>query len=494
MDRKACIDIKALPLQLLLRRNPDWAAEPAVVVDKDKPLGLILWANEAARQYRILPGMRYAAGLAIARRLRGGEVQPVEIAEAVRDVTERLWTFSPRIEPSDREPGVFWLDASGLRHLFPNLAAWANQIRAELCDAGLHASAAVGFTRFGCYAAAKAGRGAIVFDTPEQERAHLRDVPMDRLSLEPRFRDILFKLGIETLGAFIKLPPSTIRKRFGAEAEALHQLACGDGWSPLEPVPIFEPVENGLELDWPESDAERLLGVIAGLLHRALAELANRHETLKSIRLMLKLDDRSTLEETVAPATPTLDATQLLALLRLRVEALTLSAGVVELTLRATGVTVTHRQLDLFREAPRQNLDAAERALAQIRAALGEDAVVLARLYEGHLPEARYRWEPFERLVMPTPSFVTARPLIRRLYTPPIELPPRDRHEPDGWLIAGIAEGPVEEVVGPQIVSGGWWMNELTRSYHYVRTRSGRWLWIYHDQNRRRWYLHGEVQ
>ena len=61
---------------------------------------------------------------------------------------------------------------------------------------------------------------------------------------------------------------------------------------------------------------------------------------------------------------------------------------------------------------------------AQIRAALGHDAVVIARLHDGHLPEARYSWEPLERLTMPQPAVVTARPMIRRLYTPPIELPP----------------------------------------------------------------------
>ena len=83
---------------------------------------------------------------------------------------------------------------------------------------------------------------------------------------------------------------------------------------------------------------------------------------------------------------------------------------------------------------------------------------------------------------------------MRRLFTPPIELPATNRDNPDGWLIAGLAEGPVEEVIGPQVLDGGWWTGEVSRSYHYVRTRSGRWLWIFHDHRRRRWYLHGEVQ
>ena len=180
-----------------------------------------------------------------------------------------------------RNPAFFWLDAAGLHDLYPCLETWADQIRADLLDVGLRSAVAVGFTRFGSYAAAKAARATITFQSREQERAHIHDVPMDRLNLEPRFRDTLFKLGVRELGAFIQLPPSGIRKRFGVEAEALHQLARGNGWSPLNPLPIFEPVESAIEFDWAERDVGRLLGALAGLLHHLFAELSERHEALE---------------------------------------------------------------------------------------------------------------------------------------------------------------------------------------------------------------------
>ena len=61
--RLACVDLPAWPLQLLVRRHPDWRRQPAAVVDRDKAQGTLLWVNEAARQKRILPGMRYATAL-----------------------------------------------------------------------------------------------------------------------------------------------------------------------------------------------------------------------------------------------------------------------------------------------------------------------------------------------------------------------------------------------------------------------------------------------
>lgn len=494
MDRTACVDIPALPLQLLLRGHPDWRTQPVVVVDRDKPLGLILWANERAWSLRIFPGMRYAAGLSLSRELRGGVVSESEVREAVSQVTRRLWIFSPRIEPSPRQPGVFWLDASGLRHVYPLLEEWASCICDDLREAGFHAVAAVGFSRFGSYAAARANGRTIVFQSPEQEHAYLRDVPIARLGFDPHLRDTLLKLGIETLGGFIDLPAAGIRRRFGVEAEELHNLARGDGWAPLNPSVLLEPVEIEEALDYPEDNLDRLLGKFALLLQSLVGELAARHETAKSIRFSLALDDGGEHNEEVSPATPTLDVNSLLQLVRLRLGALTLSSGVVGVKVRAVGVPVSPRQLALFDQSLHQNIEAAHRAFAKVRAELGNDAVVFARMQEAHLPEARYDWEPVQRLAAPQPGEASIRPLVRRIYTPPVELPPRDRHEPDGWLIAGIADGPVEEVVGPHVVSGGWWMREVSRAYHYVRTRSGRWLWIYHDQERKRWFLQGEVQ
>ena len=111
LDRLACVDLPAFPLQLLLRRHPDWAAYPAAVVAEDKPQGLILWINDKARQSGVLPGMRYTTGFSLTSALRAGEVSATEIDQNITELTRRLMQFSPEVEPSSNEPGVFWLNA-----------------------------------------------------------------------------------------------------------------------------------------------------------------------------------------------------------------------------------------------------------------------------------------------------------------------------------------------------------------------------------------------
>lgn len=495
MDRMACVNLPALPLQVLLRDRPAWRGHPAAVVDRDKPSGTILWVNDEAHARRIFPGQRYGAALGLDRTLRAGVVDAARLEAEIKTLTEALWRFSPRIEPSKREPGVFWLDASGLQFLFPSLARWAEAVHADLRGNSYHANIAAGFSRFGAYAAAKITDKLLVFDSPAHEQTYIRRAPLTRLGFEPSLVFTLRKLGVETLGGFIALPPEGIWKRFGRDAHEWHQLARGDGWRPLAPEAPAALAERRIELDYPEAARARLMTLIEPALRELLEELASRYEAATAIELELTLNNKERRDERIAPAAPTRDAAQLLHLLELRIQNIELAAGVEVLVLRLLSVSASEYQQDLLQTAPRRNMEAVQRAFAKIRAEWGDGAVVRARLNEGHLPEARFAWERFEAMP-PAPRAASAEshPLIRRIFAPALELPPRPRQEPDGWLVAGVAEGPVEEVIGPHIVSGGWWTREIARAYYYVRTRSGRWLWIYHDQKRRRWYLQGEVE
>ena len=170
MDRMACVDVPALPLQLLMCRYPAWAAQPAAVVDRDRPQGVVEWVNEPARRAGVLPGMSYAAGLSLAGGLRAAEVSPGDVEAGVAVIVGLLRRFTPGVEPSVAQPGVFWLDASGLQPLFASLVDWARGVRAQLRAAGFRAWVVVGFTRFGTYALARAGAEMAPRGTDRRER------------------------------------------------------------------------------------------------------------------------------------------------------------------------------------------------------------------------------------------------------------------------------------------------------------------------------------
>ena len=147
-DRLACVDLPAFPLQLLLRRHPEWAGHPAAVVAEDKPQGLLLWVNEKARQQGVLPGLRYAAAFSLATGLRAGAVAPTESKKAVTDLTRSLGRFTPEVEPSAEEPGVFWLNGAGLQRLYASPLKWAYAIHKDLRVQGFTANPRSRRTRF----------------------------------------------------------------------------------------------------------------------------------------------------------------------------------------------------------------------------------------------------------------------------------------------------------------------------------------------------------
>ena len=348
MSRLACVDIPAFPLQLLLKEHPDWRSLPAVVVPEEKPQAFILWVNEKARRLGIRPGHRYAAGLALSRELRAGAIGEALIYKEVEAITACLRRFTPDVEPADtswHSPGLFWLNASGLGHLFPSLESWGENIRAALDKMGFYTSVAIGFSRFGTYAVARAFRGLRVFESARDEDRAAQRAALSRLDIPPDAQESFIKLRIQTVADFLRLPPKGLLKRFGPEVHALHRLAAGDLFAPLAPEPPKEPLAKAMELPGPVADSERLLFFVKQLLDTLLQDLEAKSLALTKLFLRLELDDRRSLEEVLRPDAPTLDSSLLLGLVRLRLETLRLDAGAVELCLRAEAVRKTVEQL-----------------------------------------------------------------------------------------------------------------------------------------------------
>lgn len=546
-----CVEIPAFSLQLLLRQRQEWRHSelPVVVVDEDRPQGLVTHANAAARRTGILPGQRYAHALGLAREVRAGVVPPGVVGAGIAHVLSRLRAFSPNIEPSQDEPGIFWVDTSGLGGLYDTMMTWAQGVAADLHGQGFSALVALGFSRFGTYAGVKslAHERALrehrehlrVMTSPEAERALAMQVPLGYLAISAGVRERLERLGVRTLGELMALPAAGVMKRWGPEAHALHQLAQGLAGRPagppglpglggpasdkLTPTPEVMPACARAILDFLEHDAHRLLFRIKSLLDELLPIVRERQALIAELLLELELEagkrPTGVGHHRFRPAAPTLDAALLLDLVRLRLESIDLTQGVVEVRLEALEAPASPEQMRLFKLGPHQDGAAAARALARVQAELGEGAVGTMALRDAHLPRARQAFVPLvldhDRRAWPAPRVPAGEagpPLVRRLHSRPEPLPPRPRDlRNDGWQPRDPAQGTIVAVHGPFIVAGGWWLGdpagadgsevhrggapgEVHREYAFVETRRGDLLWIYHDRRRRRWFEEGRIE
>ncbi|MHC4923186.1 MAG: Y-family DNA polymerase, partial [Planctomycetota bacterium] len=378
----ACLQVPALPLQVLAREHPDWREHPMAVVDADRPQGRILWVNERARRARILPGMRYAPALLLCRDLRAGTVSDDTVAAAVDGLVKRLTDHAPSIEPSRDEPGVFWINATGLVPLHASVRAWADELHGGLTNDWI-ARLCAGSTRFGTWATVRclpAKRPVHVFPDAERERRAALSVRLDRMppaAVPPALRDTLARLDVHTVGRFLELPSDGLGRRFGEAAMRFHRFASGGagdggpGEDTLDAAVVEEPLRERFHLEFPETDVGRLLFLAKRLLHPLRQRALERGRAVRSLTLGLRLEDGSDLVGHLRPAADTLDTRQLLELVHLRLEALKPRSGVETFTLELEAVAASRDQLPLFRDGSRRVHAAADRALARLRADLG---------------------------------------------------------------------------------------------------------------------------
>lgn len=487
VDRWACVDVFALPLQILLREHKDWREAPAAVIEEDKPRAKILYVNRLARQSHIGEGMRYAEALAILPDLRAGVISAEELARAREELAKELILYSPRVEPSESEAGVFWLDLSGMQTLYPELSAWVDEVRGGLEGLGYVAAVVVGFSRFSTYAVARAYRRTGIYEDPDTERDALARVPLIKLVDQARVQEDFKRLGLETVADLLALPGEGLRRRYGPELHGLLRMARGEFDAPREAFKIEEPVAKNESLDGAEGNSARLLFFLKSLVHQLVRELEERQEKLAALEITFVLDDKTRFEEVIRPAEPTTDELVLVDLLRLWLERIDLGAGVVEVEMLARGLRTTTEQLKLFVDPGRRDLSKANQALARLRAELGPEHIGRLELFDAHLPEARARLVPLERLEEARPQKLDGPILIRRFY-------PRALVLPSSWdERAGLVHHG-----GPHIVSGGWWGREVHRTYFFIedpwtQNEGGGIQWVYYDDRRRRWYVQGEV-
>jgi protein ImuB len=519
--RVACVDVPALPLQLLWRRQPAWRAEPTVIVDEDRPQGVVQWACARARGCGVLPGHRYAHALGLVRELRAGVIPPEELAAAVDALARRLYQCSPEVtrgEDADGDLGTCWLSGGGLGSIYPSASAWGRAIAAEVDGLGLSGAVVVGFSRFATGALARAiGTGLVdgdaarvvvrVFACDADERVAARAVPLDRLAIAPRLRDELARLGVTTLGQMVQLPGGGVLERFGSAAHRLYTRAAGERWDPLTPEPPPEAIDEQVLLDDAERDAERLVFATKAALDRLLARLAARRRALVALslewNLQLAVGHHQRRVDCIKPAAPTLDGRALLGLVRLRLEHQPPVAGVVAIRVWADDVAATREQLALFAERPRRDLRAADTrwpscapswattrwcgrccATATCPSISGLGADRSRHGAGGRAAISRWCWSGASHPAAALAAAVTAGPR-RRLGA----VGPRARHghqhrrslRRQRRLVAGRAARGAEPLLASVDDPTAPLAAGICREYHFADTRRGDCLWLFHD-------------
>jgi protein ImuB len=516
MSRVACIDVPALPLQILRRDRPEWGGYPLAVVAEDRPTATVLSVSRAALALGIRPGMRYAAALGLSRELRAGVVPPARVAEVRSELVGALHRLSPRVEPDAERVSVVWVDPRGMLALHGSHERWAAAAQGVLEAQGLSGAVVVGFRRLPTLAVARAdrrgqdrrggarsgderrgGSGRVeVLRSVDEETMRAAEALLVRLDLPPALTEALQLFGLRTLGQLLQLPPGEVSVRLGAEALALHRAFSGALEAPFCPAPAEEPIEIEAEVEPPDDDRARLLFCLKGALVALTSALASRRTGLGALEVTLWLEraeglsPRPPVRFTIEPASASRDVVGLVSLCQLKLDSLVLPARVERLVLRAAPRPLEETQLALTEHPRKRDPKALARGLSRLRAALGEGAVTRGRLESSWAPEASFRWEPVQDVPAPrvVPPSQLSPPLVRRVLTHAIPLESDAR----GLPRLGPSSAAPLRLIGPYRVQSGWWSERIERDYFYAERSDGCLLWLYREASGR-WFLQGQI-
>jgi nucleotidyltransferase/DNA polymerase involved in DNA repair len=256
--------------------------------------------------------------------------------------------------PDARQSAVFYVDLERLGRA--GTTQLAQQMGAVVRQEMAHdAACGVAATKFPAYAAAsQANIRHLRVIPPGEEAAHLAELPITLLPMQEETRRRLLLLGIQTIGAFARLPIAAAAAQCGKDGVLLHQLARGI--DPRRVIPaVLQVVERVTrEFELPISD----LQMVEAILRSVATELSIRLQASgcmgKTLHLHLTLGDgesvqqKSTLRQAVSSSRYLHEA-----LLRLLTR-LKVSSGICGLVVTlADLMPFAGQQLELFPDQPK---------------------------------------------------------------------------------------------------------------------------------------------
>jgi protein ImuB len=452
---------------------------------------------------------------------------------AIETLGKRLWAGQAL-----RQADTLLCDLSGVTHLFEDepgiLAATHRCLRA----CGLNAKLAIADNAAAAWAHAHYNRQADFISRSLAD--DLQPLSVNALRIEPEVKHTLDRLGIETIGALLKLPRSGLARRLGPSLVDRIAEVLGEIDVPLDAHHAQARCQAKHALEYPTDDFEILADRFQRLTAEIVTSLATTQRGALRLACRLELTDRSRLETFVGLFAPTLDEKHLAGLVQSAVESLSPSAPVTQLTLTVTQsgpLRTTQSSLFGDQAGDIEDHSAIDTSLARLidglSGRLGREAVLGVRSADNPLPEKAYRTysltdhqtrRALRRLQ--TGTIKTRRSAEASRDTPHRQFHLPGRHDPrrrpmkllrrpvrlevvrqsDAAQTAASFgadtlpqfryAGGVYRIVrsfGPERIETGWWHGPTTRrDYYKVQTDRGDIWWIYQDlKSTDDWYLHG---
>jgi protein ImuB len=502
MSRILCLWLPNWPIQRLSRRRPELNGRP-LVLEAPAVRGSRV---AACCRVAVARGVRVDMPLAEAKSLLPSlAIEPHDSAAdsaELRRLAAACEQFSPSVALEEgEEPESLLLDVTNLTHLLGPEAELAAKVEGFFAAEGYHAQLAVADTVGLAWARAhfvrgplSVVRGANATDNG-QRTTDLESLPIESLRIAADTVDLLHQLGIQTIGSLLALPRESLTSRFGEQLLLRIDQLLGAAPEVLVPHRAPAALEVGCSLEHAIADRGLLAQVLERLVHQLAGTLAAREQGAVLLVCELKYVGGESQLMRIGLVEPSASSRQLMELVGLHLETVTLADEVNHVELRAAVVgRLGERQGELF--ADRWPTDPHQLAVLvnRLSSRLGYGQVVQPRLGGSPVPERAVRYEQMAGKSRVKSRASRAKPLALDSgrstldSTRPLLLNP----EPPQFVwLAGRREQ-IAAHWGPERIETLWWRGpRLRRDYYRIVTTTGSQQWIYCTLANGKWFLHG---
>jgi protein ImuB len=459
-----CLYLANLPVEL---RGTE-ENTPLAVTDRYRSRRIIIAANRSARTRGVATGQDATSALAHEPALRLIERTPAHETRALKALAAWAIQFSTDVRV-DHTRWLLWIEVGGSLEYFEGLENLLQRVGEGLTALGYSAQRGVAPTL---------EAAALLSRDPDSKPVLALDALRDALDAQPIARlalpwEVLSHLkasGLQTVGEVCTLPAAALSRRFGPEAPKYLRQLLGERADLRPRFKLPDRYRRQFECGYPVASVEGLLFPFRRLLQELQGFLRGRDCSIQRLLITLEHRDAPDTVLELRTTSPQREAMRLFALLRERLERVTLPEPVTDIRLSADELLPPDvAQNDFFDDSTK--LDAGWVALLdKLRARLGTEAIRQLGLADDHRPEKAWVSEASkdDRL----PDAFPQRPL---------------------WILDPV---PIEELPTlcgtPERIEAGWWTGtDASRDYYLARTPEGARWWLYKDIRTQRWYLQG---
>lgn len=393
-------------------------------------------------------------------------------------------------------PDGLVLNITGCPHLWGGERAYLKDLVLRLRGMGYDARAAIADTVGAAWAVARYGKITPLIENGGQKET-LVTLPPAALRLEQVVTERLHKLGLYTIGSFIDMPRSTLRRRFGPEILTRIDQALGTVAERIQPIRPMPPYEERLPCLEPIRTARGIEIAISRLLEKLCLRLYREGKGLRTAILTCHRIDHERQQISISTGRPSRNTEHLFKLFELQIPTIKPALG-IELFLLEAGITetLTATQETLWNATGSDEKAVAE-LLDKIAGKVGADKVHRYMPSEHYWPERSYK-EAVSLQDQPATAWRTdrLRPVCLLPRPEKIEVSVPLPDYPPLLFRYGGKPYRIVKADGPERIEQEWWLEEgLHRDYYAVEDEGGARYWLFRsghfDHEQSGWYLHG---